>query len=61
MNIYYAYFYSINNGFPKLLQELPIKAYSMDVAWDKVTKIAFGDEEQETKMMVRMIKEENPF
>ena len=61
MNIYYAYFYSINNGFPKLLQELPLKACSMNSAWNKVAKIAFGDEEQKIKMMVRIIEFEDPF
>ena len=61
MNIYYAYFYKINSGFPKLLHDLSIKADSIDDAWREATKIAFDDTDQKNKIMLRMIELEDPF
>jgi len=60
-DIYYAYIYNINNGSPVLLQELPLKASSLDSAWNKIIEIAFTDTKQESKKMIRIIEEENPF
>ena len=61
MNIYYANFYKINSGFPKLIYDLSIKANSINDAWNEAINIAFGSGDQELKMMVRIIEEEIQF